>query len=88
MPAHSLKTKYLIVCFLAVVLFSPFFCVSFASVDGLLHQTILTFHLTAEDEFAFARRRNGQSVNVVAAPAAQDVAILTAQTLAIRRART
>jgi hypothetical protein len=65
-----------------------FFLVLFASVNGLLHQTILTFHLTAEDEFAFARRRNGQSVNVVAAPAAQDVAILTAQTLAIRRART
>jgi hypothetical protein len=61
---------------------------SFASMDGFLHQTILAFHLTAEDEFAFAWRWNGQSVNIVASTAAKDVAIFSAQTLTIRRART
>lgn len=57
----------------------------FASVNDLIHEAILALNPAAENQLAAAGRHDGHLVDVVAATAAQNAAVITTLTNTIRR---
>ncbi len=63
----------------------PLLNLFFASVNYLIHEAILALNPTAENQLAAAGRHDGHLVDVVAATAAQNSAIISTLTNTISR---